>query len=100
MSSHRRFLWLVCALAVLGGAEACSTDTELNPQPLPPVNSPEGQRGPEDPTTGSTSSGGGSNGDTQPGAGTSGGTSSSSSGGATPGDAAAPDGGTDSGGDR
>ncbi len=39
----RRFLWPLVVLTLVGIA-ACATDTELNPQPLPPGSSSGGER--------------------------------------------------------
>lgn len=57
MSSRRVFLLSVC-IAALFGAQACATEGELNPQPLPPEpgkggdNGSEGTGGFNDPTGG------------------------------------------------
>jgi hypothetical protein len=46
MRSVRRFIWPFVVLTVVGMA-ACSTETELNPQPLPPGQNPPERKGDE-----------------------------------------------------
>jgi hypothetical protein len=76
MTRFRKILLVTASALALCGAQACTSDTELNPQPLPPADptrSPDGKEG--------SDNGGGSSGATNPGSA----------------DAAAPDGGGDGG---
>jgi hypothetical protein len=50
MNSVRKLVLVVLGVLALHGMQACSTETELNPQPLPPTDpgeGNEGKRGPE-----------------------------------------------------
>ena len=60
MTSLRRALWLILALAGAHGIEACAADepsAELNPQPLPPSEDEKG-RGSSSGSTGGEAAGG------------------------------------------
>lgn len=43
MGPFRKFLLVGVGVIALHGLQACATETELNPQPLPPEGSGEGQ---------------------------------------------------------
>ena len=70
MSPFRKLLFVGVGVLALHGVQACSTETELNPQPLPP----QGGEGSGDPTqapdpaknSGSDTSGGGTGGAASP----------------------------------
>lgn len=90
MASVRRILFALAAAGALYGVQACTSETELNPQPLPP--------GPEDPAQGARDSeNSDGKGTVGGGASSSGGSSSGSSGssGTSGSPAPNPDGGTD-----
>jgi|GEM_PF-5613602 len=45
MSPVRKLLFVALGALALQGVQACATDTELNPQPLPPRGENNGDRG-------------------------------------------------------
>jgi hypothetical protein len=58
MTTFRKLLFVTVGALALCGMQACSSGTELNPQPLPPSGdprSPEG-KGPDDSNGGSSGS--------------------------------------------
>ena len=61
MRAGKKLLWIALLLA-LGGMGACATDTELNPQPLPPGQNGDRKNGEDGENAPSTGAGGGSSG--------------------------------------
>ena len=66
MTLTRKALLVVLGALALQGVQACATDTELNPQPLPPGGEPTAVGDPEDGDDRGGSSGGGSSGTSPP----------------------------------
>lgn len=48
MGPFRKLLLVAVGVAALHGLQACASDTELNPQPLPPQGGGETTRSPEE----------------------------------------------------
>ena len=64
MSPIRKLLFVGAGVLALHGVQACASETELNPQPLPPQSTSGGENPTRDPAdkTGETTGVGGSSG--------------------------------------